>query len=89
MLPFIIAAAVLVAAVLIVSYPLIFNAMESHRAEPTPGAEYSERDALLEAMSELEGSFQTGKLSAADYEHQKAGLRRQYLRAQENPGDSA
>ncbi len=89
MLPFIIAGAVLVAAVLIISYPLIFGAMESYRAESAPGAEYSERDGLLEAMSELEISFQTGKLSASDYEQQKARLRRQYLGAPEGAGGSA
>ena len=79
MLLFVIAGIVVAGAVLVVSYPLVLRPLEPYAAPPDPEAEYSDRDALLEAMSELEVSQQTGKLSQADYEEQKNRMERQYL----------
>lgn len=80
MLLFVLAAVVLTIAAAVISLPLVFAPVETYAVGDPPDTEYSERDALLEAMSELELSFQTGKLSGDDYQAQKARLQRQYLR---------
>lgn len=69
----------LIAAAGFITVPLLF-----HRAEPfTPAdpkvADFQERDALLDAMSELELSYGGGKISEADYKRQKLSLQREYL----------
>lgn len=80
MLLLFIAAAVLVAAALVVSYPLVFQRLEPHLTATAPeGAEFSHRDALLESLSELELTHRSGKLSDPDYRSQKAQLEKQYL----------
>lgn len=89
MLLFALAAVVLAIAALVVSYPLVFAPVENYAVADPPDTEYSERDGLLEAMSELELSFQTGKLSQEDYQAQKARLQRQYLRLAGSAGTSA
>lgn len=88
MLLFAIAGGILLLAALIISYPLIFSELESHAAPAPPDSEYSERDALLEAMSELEISYRTGKLSDRDYQSQKSRMQRQYLEAAGPAGGS-
>jgi cytochrome c-type biogenesis protein CcmI len=89
MLLFAIAGLVLLLAAAVISYPLIFSSVESHVAASPHNTEYSEQDALLEALSELEVSFQTGKLSEQDYQSQKTRLQRQYLQALEQAGAPA
>ncbi|MCZ6472769.1 MAG: hypothetical protein O7A08_13330 [SAR324 cluster bacterium] len=79
MLLFAISGLVLLVAVLVISYPLIFHALEDFRVPPSPEDDYSERDALLEAMNELEISHGTGKLSEDDYQTEKLQLQRRYL----------
>ena len=84
MLPFIVLAFVLVAAIAVISYPLVFSKMESYLKTAPIDSEFSERDALLEALSELELSFQIGKLSESDYQTQKIQLEQQYLTEVDN-----
>lgn len=63
----------------VVSYPLLFEKAEPYAAPPAPYSAYSERDALLDAIDDLEHSFHSGKLSQADYEAQRARLEAQYV----------
>jgi len=72
---------VLLLAAALISYPLVFQRLEPYRGERPEGRDFSERDALLEALAELELSFHGGKLSQADYQHQRARLETQYIRA--------
>lgn len=74
-----IAGLILLAIAAVVSYPLIFQPLEPYATPSAAAAEFSERDALLEALSDLELSFRTGKLSDADFQAQKLQLERQYL----------
>jgi hypothetical protein len=72
--------AVLVIAGLAIAWPLLFQRIEPYmpaRAESTP---FSERDALLEAIGELEIEYQSGKLSEADYQAAKSRYEREYVR---------
>jgi hypothetical protein len=70
----------------VISYPLVFGALEPYRlAEPEPQP-YDERDALLESLSDLEQFHLAGKLSAADYEAQKTELQMRYLEVTEGTG---
>lgn len=80
---FVVAVLVLLLAVAVVSYPLVFQAAEPYALPSLPPAEFSERDALLDAIDDLEHSFHSGKLSAADYEAQRARLELQYVAALE------
>lgn len=69
----------LLLAVAIVSYPLIFQPAEPYVLPKLPPEEFSERDALLDAMDELEHAFHSGKLSQADYEAERTRLEVQYV----------
>lgn len=68
-----------IAAAVLLSLPLWAAPGQPYAPELAPAPSYTERDALLEAMSELELSFGAGKLSPEDYERQKARLQREYL----------
>ena len=72
--------ALILASIAVVSFPLIFQSLESHTLADGIDTEYRERDALLEALNELEISYYTGKLSDSDYAGQKAQMENQYLR---------
>ncbi len=76
---YVVAVLVLLLAVAVVSYPLVFQPAEPYRLPTLPPAEFSERDALLDAIDDLEHSFHSGKLSAADYEAQRARMESQYI----------
>ena len=72
--------AVLAIAGLAAAWPLLFQRVEPYRAGRAQSTEFSERDALLEAMSELELEYQSGKLSEADYRAAKSRYEREYVR---------
>lgn len=78
MLLLVVAAALLLLAVGVVSYPLLFQPPEPYAAPGLPRAEFSERDALLDAIDDLEHAFYSGKLSPEDYQAQRAALEAQY-----------
>ena len=69
----------LLAAAVLLSLPLVAMGGQPYVMEEPPAPSFTERDALLEAMSELELSHGAGKLSREDYERQKARLQREYL----------
>jgi len=79
MILFLISALILLTVAAVISFPLIFHSLENYNAPLSAEAEFSHRDALLEALSELELSLKTGKLSEADFEAQKTFLEAQYL----------
>jgi len=86
-----IAILLLILAVVVVSYPLVFQPTESYTLPKPPPSEFSERDALLDAIDDLEHSFHSGKVSQADYETQRARLEVQYVAVLEaaETGESA
>ena len=78
MVLYVVAVLILLLAVAVVSYPLVFQPAEPYRLA-NPPAEFSERDAMLDAIDDLEHSFHSGKVSPADYEAQRARLEVQYV----------
>jgi hypothetical protein len=76
---FLVSAGLLLLALAVLAYPLLFQSTEAYRSSEGVSTEFSERDALLEAMSELEVEYQSGKLSRADYESAKARYEGEYL----------
>ena len=76
--------ALLIAAA-VVAYPLVFASLESYLASDLPDEEFRESDALLEALSELEQSKLSGKLSGQDYQTEKLRLQNEYLKLAEAP----
>ena len=82
----VLAVLVLLVAAAVIAYPLVFGALEGYLAADLPDEEYRESDALLEAMSELELSYGSGKLSEQDYQTEKRRLQSQYLRVADAPG---
>jgi hypothetical protein len=76
---FAVAIVLLLLAVAVVSYPLVFQPAEPYALPKLPPSEFSERDALLDAIDDLEHSFHSGKVSQADYEAQRARLEVQYV----------
>ena len=81
MVLFLLSGLVLLLAAAVIAYPLVFAALEPHIMAAPTEAEYAESDALLEALSELELSRGSGKLSQEDYGNQKLRLQKQYLEA--------
>lgn len=66
-------------ALFFITYPLFFQPLQKYQL-PTPEVEeFSQRDALLAALSELEDDRLMGRLSREDYQQQKLVLQRQYL----------
>lgn len=76
---FLISGGVLLFALAVLAYPLLFQAVEAYRSGQGVSTEFSERDALLEAMSELELEYQAGKIAQSDYEAAKARYQGEYL----------
>ena len=76
---FLLAGAVLLLAAVGLAYPLLMQRPESYLSPQAASTPFSERDALLEAMSELETEYAGGKLSDTDYGREKERLQRQYL----------
>ena len=72
-----------VISVVVISFPLVRDSLEYFDERESDDEEYSERDALLEALSDLELSFDTGKISEAAYKNQKLELQKQYLKVVE------
>ena len=71
-----------------ITYPLFFQPLRKYQLPVPDAEEFSQRDALLAALSELEEGKLMGRLSRADYQQQKLVLQRQYLavRAAEEEG---
>ena len=76
----IIAALVLLVSVVVIAVPLFLQPLEFHQEAAPQDNEFTPRDALLEALSELELSFRTGKVSPEDYQTQKNSLQAEYIR---------
>ncbi len=79
-----IAVLVLLATLAVVTYPFFFEDVESYRLAEPPEDAFSERDALLEALSDLELAHGAGKLSQADYQTEKARLENRYIQVVED-----
>ena len=80
---FVAALLIFLVSILVISYPLVAKQLERFEDIETEDEEYSERDALLEALSDLELSFETGKVSESAYQNQKLQLQKQYLKVVE------
>lgn len=76
---FVIGIILLIVAAGVITIPLVFHKAEAVTRLDSPVADFQERDALLDAMSELELSFGSGKISEPDYQRQKHALQREYL----------
>ena len=80
---------VLLLAAAVISAPLILQHLEPYDLPDLPDESFSERDALLEAMSDLEDSFHAGKVSEGDYAAQKQRLQLRYIEVVEGGAPGA
>ncbi len=69
-----------------VSLPLVKFPPESHQIGDPPEQPFTERDAVLEALSDLEGAHAAGKMSEADYRVEKDKLELRYIELVEEEG---
>ena len=76
---FTIAALLGVGTLFFITYPLFFQPLRKYQLPVPDAEEFSQRDALLAALSELEEDQLMGRISRADYQQQKLTLQRQYL----------
>jgi hypothetical protein len=76
---FAVAALLLLLVAGVISYPLLAQRLESYTLAVPDDEPYGERDALLEALGDLEDSFRAGKLSQPDFDQQRGRLERRYL----------
>ena len=70
----------LLLALFVVAYPLVYLPLERYEPDAPPDALMMERDNLLEGLQDLDMALGAGKLSEADYRWQKAMLERDYAR---------
>ncbi|MDH5751714.1 MAG: hypothetical protein OEZ59_04785 [Deltaproteobacteria bacterium] len=84
MMVFIIGILALLISAAVISYPLFYGEQEPYLLEDLPDESYSEKDATLDALSELELSYQSGKLPEDIYQVQKAKLQKQYIQVVED-----
>ena len=87
MMIFVLAALVLLVCAAVVAFPLMFETVEAYGAGEVLPDDFDERDALLDALSELEHDYKSGKLSQAVFETQQAHLQRGYLEELERRGE--
>jgi hypothetical protein len=73
----------------VISYPLLLHRLEPYDLPELPDDSFSERDALLEALSDLEDSFHAGKVSEPDYAAQKQRLELRYIQVVEGGAPDA
>ena len=76
---FVAAALVFIMAGIVLAVPLFFQNLEPFLTPDSAGTAFSESDALLEAMSELELEYLGGKVNETDYDREKIRLQREYL----------
>jgi len=86
MLIFVMAALVLLLCGAVVAFPLLFEKVEVYTTEDEESEDFDERDALLDALSELEQDYKSGKLSKEIFETQQAHLQQGYLEELERRG---
>jgi hypothetical protein len=86
---FAIAVLLLLIAAAVISYPLFMRRLEPYALPDLPDETFSESDALLEALSDLEDSFRAGKVSEADYAAQKQRLELRYIEVVEGGAPEA
>jgi hypothetical protein len=91
-LTFAVVIVVLCVAAIVLSAPLILHRLEPYRPATGPSGlgdeeQSSEAGRLLEALSELEHSRQSGKVTPTDYAAQRDRLEREYLRVAGSGGD--
>lgn len=72
--------------VAVIGYPLVFQQIERYHLEELQAEDFSERKALVEALSELEQSHRMGKISNSDYEKHRGRLEREYVEVVEEEG---
>ena len=75
----IIGSLLLIIAAVGVSYPLFAEPLEPLFFEEVTEDHFSEKDALLESMSDLEYAYKTGKISEQVYTEQKSSLHHEYV----------
>ena len=80
---------VLLLAAGVISAPLILQRLEPYNRPDLPADAFSERDALLEALSDLEDSLRAGKVSQDDYAAQKQRLQLRYIEVVEGGAPGA
>ena len=76
---FAIAVLLLLIAAAVISYPLLMRRLEPYTLPDLPDESFSESDALLEALSDLENSYRAGKVSQGDYAAQRQRLELRYI----------
>ncbi len=82
------AVVLLVLTLAVIGYPLFFQPLEPFLVSGLPDESFSERDSLLEAMTELDQAHQAGKVSPEDYQSIKSELETRYIQVgetQESP----
>ncbi|MDH4224560.1 MAG: hypothetical protein OEW12_02810 [Deltaproteobacteria bacterium] len=65
---------------LLIAWPLLKGQPRLFVEPAPPKEEFNERDGLLDALSEVETDYQTGKISLEDYTRQKQTFQLRYLK---------
>lgn len=86
---FIAALALVLIVAAVISLPLLRGGLEPYALAEAPAEDFSERDALLDALTDLEESYGSGKLSQADYDAQKQRLQLRYVQVLEGRAPQA
>ena len=79
---------VIIGSFLFVVFPLFWSKLQKYELTGTRSQDFSEADAWLSALSDLEDEHLLGRITKAEYQQQKIYLQRNYLKWQEATGTS-
>ncbi len=77
---------VIIGSLIFVIFPLYWNRLQNYELPSVTNQDFSEADAWLSALSDLEDEYLLGRINKADYQQQKIFLQRSYLKWQKNTG---
>ena len=79
---------IIAGSVSVVAYPLFVTKLQNYELPGTSLYDFSQADAWLSALSDLEDDLVQGRISKPDYKQQKIFFQRGYLEWQKKSGNA-
>ena len=80
---------IITGSIIAIAYPLFWSNLQDYELSDISATDFSQADAWLSGLSDLEDDFVLGRLTKEDYQQQKIFLQRGYLEFMKNSSISA
>ncbi|MBL7036131.1 MAG: c-type cytochrome biogenesis protein CcmI [SAR324 cluster bacterium] len=80
---------IIVVSVAVIVYPLFCSKLQRFELPATNTLDFSQADAWLSALGDLEDDYMLGRIPKQEYQQQKIILQRSYLKWQEKSANTA